>query len=72
MEKLLEMSHRYGANPAYVLAGGGNTSVKDENNLYNYNFTFNSKINISFKYNDYVTVLYPDLLNYTVIEGLFD
>ncbi len=34
MEKLLEMSHRYGANPAYVLAGGGNTSVKDENNLY--------------------------------------
>lgn len=47
-------------------------SYEDENNLYNYNFTFNSKINISFKYNDYVTVLYPDLLNYTVIEGLFD
>ena len=24
----------YGSNPAYVLAGGGNTSVKDETTLY--------------------------------------
>ncbi len=31
---LLEMSNRYGANPAYVLAGGGNTSVKDGDSLY--------------------------------------
>jgi len=29
MQKLLEMSRRYGSNPAYVLAGGGNTSFKD-------------------------------------------
>ena len=29
IQKLLEMSHRYGADPAYVLAGGGNTSYKD-------------------------------------------
>ncbi len=34
MKNLIEMSHRYGANPAYVLAGGGNTSVKDDECLY--------------------------------------
>ena len=34
LSKLLEMSNRYGSNPAYVLAGGGNTSVKDETTLY--------------------------------------
>ncbi len=34
MKNLLEMSQRYGADPAYVLAGGGNTSVKDEAHLY--------------------------------------
>ncbi len=31
---LCSFSHKYGANPAYVLAGGGNTSCKDENHLY--------------------------------------
>ena len=34
MKNLLEMSHRYGQNPAFVLAGWGNTSVKDEKFLY--------------------------------------
>jgi len=29
MQKLVEMSRRYGSNSAYVLAGGGNTSCKD-------------------------------------------
>lgn len=29
-----ELSRKYGANPAYVLAGGGNTSYKDEQYLY--------------------------------------
>ena len=47
-------------------------TYEDDINSYNYNFTFNTKINISFKYNDYVTVLYPDLLNYTIVEGLFN
>ncbi len=28
------MSNTYGSNPAYVLAGGGNTSVKDNTTLY--------------------------------------
>jgi rhamnose utilization protein RhaD (predicted bifunctional aldolase and dehydrogenase) len=28
------MSNKYGSNPEYVLAGGGNTSFKDENTLY--------------------------------------
>ncbi len=33
--KLLEaMSNRYGADPRYVLAGGGNTSYKNETTLY--------------------------------------
>ncbi|MCL2810784.1 MAG: class II aldolase/adducin family protein [Clostridia bacterium] len=30
IKKLLEMSHRYGEDPAYVLAGGGNTSYKQD------------------------------------------
>ena len=30
LERLIELSRRYGGNPAYVLAGGGNTSYKDE------------------------------------------
>ena len=34
MKNLLEMSNRYGQNPAYVLAGWGNTSLKDEKFLY--------------------------------------
>ena len=29
-----EISNRYGSNPAFVLAGGGNTSVKDEKYLW--------------------------------------
>ncbi len=31
---LVEFSNRYGKNPAFVLAGGGNTSYKDENTLW--------------------------------------
>jgi len=34
LKNLLEMSHRYGANEEFVLAGGGNTSYKENNNLY--------------------------------------
>lgn len=34
LRELKEMSNRYGRNPDYVLAGGGNTSVKDENTLW--------------------------------------
>jgi len=34
MQKLLEMSHRYGADPAIVLAGGGNTSFKQDGILH--------------------------------------
>jgi len=34
LEKLVEMSNRYGSNPEFVLAGGGNTSFKDEETLY--------------------------------------
>lgn len=30
MQKLVEMSHKYGADPAYLLAGGGNTSYKED------------------------------------------
>ena len=30
---LVKMSNTYGSNPAYVLAGGGNTSVKDDTTL---------------------------------------
>ena len=29
-----ELSNRYGADPEFILAGGGNTSYKDENFLY--------------------------------------
>jgi NAD(P)-dependent dehydrogenase (short-subunit alcohol dehydrogenase family)/rhamnose utilization protein RhaD (predicted bifunctional aldolase and dehydrogenase) len=32
--KLCEMSNKYGSNPEYVLAGGGNTSFKDDEFLY--------------------------------------
>ena len=28
LSTLVKMSNTYGSNPAYVLAGGGNTSVK--------------------------------------------
>jgi len=31
---LIELSNRYGANPDYVLAGGGNTSFKDASSLW--------------------------------------
>jgi len=34
VEKLVELSRFYGSNPEYVLAGGGNTSWKDEKTLY--------------------------------------
>ena len=34
LDHLVEMSNRYGGNPEYVLAGGGNTSYKDEKHLY--------------------------------------
>jgi rhamnose utilization protein RhaD (predicted bifunctional aldolase and dehydrogenase) len=34
LEKLLLMSHRYGADEDYVLAGGGNTSYKENGVLY--------------------------------------
>ena len=34
IESLVEISHHYGTNPDYVLAGGGNTSWKDGETLY--------------------------------------
>lgn len=34
LQKITEISRRYGSNPDYVLAGGGNTSFKDEKFLY--------------------------------------
>lgn len=34
LQELVAMSNRYGSNPDYVLAGGGNTSVKDDTTLY--------------------------------------
>lgn len=34
LNKLVEMSRKYGKNPEYVLAGGGNTSCKDKDFLY--------------------------------------
>lgn len=34
MEKLIAMSHRYGGDSRYVLAGGGNTSMKADGVLY--------------------------------------
>ncbi|MDR0524441.1 MAG: class II aldolase/adducin family protein [Spirochaetaceae bacterium] len=33
IEKLTGISRRYGANPEYVIAGGGNTSCKDDSTL---------------------------------------
>lgn len=33
MKTLIELSHHYGADPSFVLAGGGNTSVKVDDNL---------------------------------------
>lgn len=34
LEQLAAMSNRYGADPEFVLAGGGNTSFKSEKNLW--------------------------------------
>ncbi len=34
LSMLIEMSRKYGGNGDFVLAGGGNTSYKDENTLY--------------------------------------
>ena len=34
LKELVAISNRYGANPELVLAGGGNTSFKDEKNLW--------------------------------------
>ena len=34
INELVAMSHKYGSNPALVLAGGGNTSYKNEENIY--------------------------------------
>ncbi|MDR0465332.1 MAG: class II aldolase/adducin family protein [Treponema sp.] len=34
IEKLAELSRFYGSNPEYTLAGGGNTSFKDEKTLF--------------------------------------
>src|SRR6056297_2699478 len=34
MDDLVYLSRRYGSNPDWVLAGGGNTSFKDESTLY--------------------------------------
>ncbi len=34
LQIIKELSNRYGADPAYVLAGGGNTSFKNEKYLY--------------------------------------
>ncbi len=34
LKTITELSNRYGADPAFVLAGGGNTSFKDEKFLY--------------------------------------
>ena len=34
LSALVSMSNRYGANPAYVLAGGGNTSIKEDDCMY--------------------------------------
>ena len=34
LENIQRISHKYGADSEYVLAGGGNTSFKDESYLY--------------------------------------
>ncbi len=33
LSTLVKMSNTYGSNPAYVLAGGGNTSVKRRHHI---------------------------------------
>ena len=34
LSQLVKISNKYGSNPEFVLAGGGNTSFKDEKFLY--------------------------------------
>ena len=34
LKKIVELSNRYGSDENFVLAGGGNTSVKDDKYLY--------------------------------------
>ena len=34
LNRLVLMSNQYGSDPDLVLAGGGNTSLKDEDRLY--------------------------------------
>jgi len=34
IDSLVEISHHYGANPEYVIAGGGNTSLKTQDKLW--------------------------------------
>ena len=34
IQQLIEISQFYGKQKAFVIAGGGNTSYKDENHLY--------------------------------------
>lgn len=34
LAEIIELSHQYGQNPDFVLAGGGNTSVKDHDTMY--------------------------------------
>ena len=34
LQEICKLSNQYGSNPEFVLAGGGNTSVKDEKYLY--------------------------------------
>ena len=34
LQEICKLSNQYGSNPEFVLAGGGNTSFKDEKYLY--------------------------------------
>ena len=34
IQQLIEISRQYGNDPAYVIAGGGNTSFKDEERIW--------------------------------------
>jgi rhamnose utilization protein RhaD (predicted bifunctional aldolase and dehydrogenase) len=34
ISEIVEISRFYGRDPAYVIAGGGNTSIKDEHVMY--------------------------------------
>ena len=34
LESLIALSHKYGSNPRYVIAGGGNTSYKNEDKMW--------------------------------------